>query len=107
MPESAATPQPAPFKRIAVMGTGAVGGYFGGMLARAGLDVTFIARPATAEIINREGLFIDSAKFQETIRAKASSDLSAAKDAELILFCVKTLDTESTAKALKPHLAPG
>jgi 2-dehydropantoate 2-reductase len=107
MPEPAATPQAAAFTRIAVMGTGAVGGYFGGMLARAGLDVTFIARPATAEIITRQGLFLDSVNFQETIRAKASSDLAAAKNAELVLFCVKTLDTESTAKALKPHLAPG
>lgn len=107
MPESAVTPQPAPFKRVAVMGTGAVGGFFGGMLARAGIDVTFIARPATAEVITRQGLFLDSPNFQETIHAKASSDLAAIKDAELILFCVKTLDTESTAKALKPHLAPG
>jgi 2-dehydropantoate 2-reductase len=77
------------------------------MLARSGLDVTFIARAATAEIINRQGLFIDSANFQEAIRAKASNDLAAAKNAELVLFCVKTRDTESTAKALKPNLSPG
>lgn len=107
MPDSAATPQAAPYKRIAVMGTGAVGGFFGGMLARAGRDVTFIARPATADVITRQGLFLDSANFQETIRAKASSDLSAANNAELILFCVKTIDTEITARALKPHVAPG
>jgi 2-dehydropantoate 2-reductase len=107
MPDSAATPKAAPYKRIAVMGTGAVGGFFGGMLARAGIDVTFIARPATAEIITRQGLFIDSPNFKEAIRAKASSDLAAAKNAELVLFCVKTTDTESTAKTLKPHLASG
>lgn len=107
MSEPAAASQTAPYKRIAVMGTGAVGGYFGGMLARAGLDVTFIARPATAQVITSQGLFIDSPNFKEAIRAAASSDLAAARSAELVLFCVKTLDTDSTAKALSPHLSPG
>jgi len=106
VPEPAAVPQHTPYKRIAVMGTGAVGGYFGGMLARAGLDVTFIARPATVEVIARRGLFIDSAKFQETIRAAASSDVADVRNAELILFCVKTLDTDSVAQALAPHVDP-
>lgn len=106
MAEPAAVSQPEPFKRIAVMGTGAVGGYFGGMLARVGVDVTFIARPATAEIIKRQGLFIDSPKFQEAIRAAASSDVAEVRGAELILFCVKTLDTESVAKSIAPHVGP-
>jgi 2-dehydropantoate 2-reductase len=107
MPEPAASPKPTPYQRVAVMGTGAVGGFFGGMLARAGRDVTFIARPATADIIKTKGLFIDSVKFQEAIRAKSSSDPAAVADAELILFCVKTLDTVSAAQSLAPHLAPG
>jgi 2-dehydropantoate 2-reductase len=99
-------PQLEPYKRIAVMGTGAVGGFFGGMLARAGMDVTFIARPATAEVITKRGLFIDSPHFQETIRAAASSDVAKVSGAELILFCVKTTDTDSVAKAIAPHLGP-
>ncbi|MFZ0821675.1 MAG: 2-dehydropantoate 2-reductase [Candidatus Acidiferrales bacterium] len=107
MPEPASAPQAHPYKRVAVMGTGAVGGYFGGMLARAGTSVTFIARPATASVISQRGLFIDSPNFQETIRAKASSEPSAVANAELVLFCVKTTDTESVAKTLLPHLAPG
>jgi 2-dehydropantoate 2-reductase len=107
MPEPASGPQAVPYKRVAVMGTGAVGGYFGGMLARAGTRVTFIARPATVEVISRRGLFIDSVHFQETIRAEASADPSAVANAELVLFCVKTTDTESVAKTLLPHLAPG
>jgi 2-dehydropantoate 2-reductase len=102
--EPAAVPEYEPFKRAAVMGTGAVGGYFGGMLARAGVEVTFIARPATAEIIKKRGLFIDSPKFQESVRAAASSDVADVRDAELILFCVKTLDTDSVAKAIAPHI---
>jgi 2-dehydropantoate 2-reductase len=104
--EPNAVPQPEPFKRIAVMGTGAVGGYFGGMLARAGMDVTFIARPATAEIITKRGLFIDSPNFQETIRAKASSDVADVRGAELILFSAKTTGTDSVAKSIAPHLEP-
>jgi 2-dehydropantoate 2-reductase len=104
--EPAAVPQREPFKRIAVMGTGAVGGYFGGMLARAGVDVTFIARPATAKIIAQRGLFIDSPNFQETIRATASSDVADLRGADLILFCVKTTDTDSVAKAIAPYVGP-
>ncbi len=107
MPEPALTPQAQPYKRVAVMGTGAVGGYFGGMLARSGAEVMFIARPATAEAISRRGLFIDSAKFKETIRAEASSDPAAIANSELVLFCVKTTDTGSVAKTILPHLAPG
>jgi 2-dehydropantoate 2-reductase len=107
MPEPASVPQALPYTRVAVMGTGAVGGYFGGMLARSGANVTFIARPATAEAISRRGLFIDSVHFQETIRAEASSEPSAAANAELVLFCVKTTDTEAVAKTLSPYLAPG
>lgn len=104
MPETTGTSAAVPFTRIAVMGTGAVGGYFGGMLARAGLDVTFIARPATADFITRKGLRIDSANFHEALRVKATADLAAVKDAELILFCVKTLDTDSVAASLKPFV---
>jgi 2-dehydropantoate 2-reductase len=104
--EPATVPQPELYKRIAVMGTGAVGGYFGGMLARAGMDVTFIARPATAEIISKRGLFIDSPKFQETIHAAASSDVASVRGAELILLCVKTTDTNSVAKSLAPYVGP-
>lgn len=107
MPEPAASPQVKPYQRVAVMGTGAVGGYFGGMLARAGREVTFIARSATAEIIKSKGLFIDSVNFQETIRANATPDPAAVAKAELVLFCVKTIDTESAAQSLLPHLAQG
>jgi len=107
MPEPASAPQAAPYNRVAVMGTGAVGGYFGGMLARGGLGVTFIGRPATVEAISRRGLFIDSIHFQAAIRADASPDASAVSGAELVLFCVKTTDTASAAKTMLPHLARG
>lgn len=92
---------------MAVVGAGAVGSYFGGMLARSGVPVTLIARPAHVEAINRDGLFIDSLNFQERICVAASTNLSAARGAAFVLFCVKTTDTETTARQLAPHLAPG
>jgi 2-dehydropantoate 2-reductase len=93
--------------RVAVVGAGAVGSYFGGMLARAGVPVTLIARPAHVEAIRRDGLFMDSIHFQERIAIGASTGISAARGAEFVLFCVKTLDTEEAARLLAPDLAPG
>jgi len=92
--------------RIAVVGAGAVGCYFGGMLARAGAPVTLIGRAQRVEAINRDGLFIDSIHFKERISVSASTELGAARDAQLVLFSVKTVDTEDTAKLLAPLLAP-
>ncbi len=93
--------------RVAVMGAGAVGSYFGGMLARAGAPVTLIGRRAHVEAIAREGLFLDSIRFQERVAVAGSTEPHAAREAGLVLFCVKTVDTEQAARALAPHLAPG
>ncbi len=90
--------------RVAVVGAGAVGCYFGGMLARADVPVVLIGRPALAEAVRRNGLFLDCLTFQERVNAEVSTELSAAKAADIILFCVKTLDTETAAKQLAPHL---
>ncbi|HLZ12827.1 MAG TPA: 2-dehydropantoate 2-reductase [Candidatus Acidoferrum sp.] len=91
--------------RIAIVGAGAVGGYFGGMLARAGAPVTFIGRPAFVEAVRPHGLHLDTIHFNERVPANASSDLSAARDAEIVLFCVKTTDTAATAKELAAVVA--
>lgn len=93
--------------RVAVLGAGAVGSYFGGMLARAGAQVTLIAREAHVQAIRRSGLFLDTVTFQERVHPPASTETSAARDAEFVLFCVKTVDTEEAARLLAPHLAPG
>ena len=93
--------------KIAVAGAGAVGCYFGGMLARAGAAVTLIGRAEHVEAINANGLFLDGLKVQEKIPVAASTELAAARQADLLLFCVKTPDTESAAKELAAHLAPG
>jgi 2-dehydropantoate 2-reductase len=86
------------------MGAGAVGSYFGGMLARAGHDVMLIARPQHVEAIERDGLRMETTKFDERVRLAASSDPSAVKGAQLVLFCVKSADTESAGEQIKPHL---
>jgi 2-dehydropantoate 2-reductase len=86
------------------MGAGAVGCYFGGMLARAGHDVTLIARPQHVEAIERDGLHMDTKTFDEHVRVKASSDPSAVKGAQLVLFCVKSGDTEAAGGQIKPYV---
>ena len=91
-------------QKIYVLGAGAVGCYFGGMLARAHHDVTFIARPQRVEALNTFGLEMDCKAFHETIQVKASSDLAALKDADLVLLSVKSLDTEGTLTQIKSVL---
>jgi 2-dehydropantoate 2-reductase len=93
--------------KIAVVGAGAVGGYFGGLLARASAPVVMIGRAAFVEAVKKKGLFLDTLQFQESVRVEASSELSAARGAEIVLFCVKTTDNAATARALAPLLAPG
>ena len=95
-----------PWPEIAVVGAGAVGGYFGGLLARAGASVVMIGRPAFVEAVKKNGLFLDTLHFQESVRVEASTDLSAIRGAEIVLFCVKTTDNAATARAIAPLLAP-
>jgi 2-dehydropantoate 2-reductase len=93
--------------KVAVMGAGAVGCYFGGMLARAGHDVTLIARPRHVEAIQRDGLHMETKTFDEHVRLKASADADAVAGADFVLFCVKSTDTELAGAQIKPHLRPG
>lgn len=93
--------------KVAVIGAGAVGGYFGGMLARAGAPVTMIGRLAFVESVKKSGLQLDTVQFRETVYPEASTEIAAAAGAEVFLFCVKTTDTASTAKGLAPHISPG
>ncbi len=93
--------------KVAVVGAGAVGGYFGGRLARAGAPVVMIGRPAFVEAVSKNGLFLDTLQFQEGVRVEASTELSRVRGAEIVLFCVKTTDNATTARALAPLLVPG
>lgn len=92
---------------VAVLGAGAVGSYFGGMLARAGAPVTLIGRAAHVDAIRREGLCVESAGLRERIQAAASTETRAASTSDVVLLCVKAPDTEDAARRLAPHLASG
>ena len=90
--------------RAAVLGAGAVGCYFGGMLARAGHEVTLIGRPAHVEAFRARGLHFEGLKFDEHIPVEASTEPGAVRGARLVLFCVKSTDTEQAAVQIAPHL---
>jgi 2-dehydropantoate 2-reductase len=96
-----------PLMKIAVMGAGAVGCYYGGMLARAGHPVVLVGRPNHVDAIKRDGLRLQAQGFDERVALSASSAASAVAGAQLILCCVKSTDTESAAAELLPHLVPG
>ena len=90
---------------IAVMGAGAVGCYYGGMLARAGHKVTLVGRPTHVAAVRRSGLRLQTGAFDEHVPAQASTDPDAVRGAQLVLFCVKSPDTEAAGRTLAPHLA--
>src|SRR5580704_16530398 len=92
--------------QVAVVGAGAVGGYFGGMFAYAGAPVTMIGRKPFVDAVNNSGLVLDTAQFKSTVRVRASTELSATSGAELVLFCVKTRDNIATARERAPFLSP-
>jgi 2-dehydropantoate 2-reductase len=96
------------FKHIAVVGAGAVGSFYGAMLARAGHRVTLIGRPAHVDAITRNGLKLDLATSSTTeiIQIEASTELSSLHIADLVLFCVKSTDSASVALQIAPHLSP-
>lgn len=88
------------------MGAGAVGSYIGAMLARAGHDVTLIARPHHVEAIKAHGLVLESRNFHDSIPVQATADASGVAGADMVLLCVKSADTEAAGRAMAPHLKP-
>jgi 2-dehydropantoate 2-reductase len=96
--------QPA-WPKIAVVGAGAVGCYFGGLLARAGAPVVMIGRVSFVEAVTKNGLLLDTLHFKDTVRVEAATEIAGARGAEVILFSVKTTDTAETARALAPLLS--
>jgi 2-dehydropantoate 2-reductase len=91
---------------VAVVGAGALGCLFGGMLARAGAQVTLIGRAVHVEAIRRDGLRFESRGEVTIIPMTATEDIASVAGARLVLFCVKSADTDAAAGALAPHLGP-
>ncbi len=89
--------------KIVVMGTGGVGGYFGGRLAKRGFDVTFIARGAHLNAIRRYGLRVESANGNIHVKpAKATDKPGEVGPVDFVLLAVKLWDTEAAAEAMRP-----
>jgi 2-dehydropantoate 2-reductase len=93
--------------RFAILGSGAVGGYFGAKLANAGQDVTFIARGAHLEAIRNKGLEVRSAKLGDfTVRAAAESDTTRIGPVDVAIVSVKAYDNATALPMLKPLIGP-
>ncbi|KPH80983.1 MULTISPECIES: ketopantoate reductase family protein [Bosea] len=94
--------------RIAIMGSGGVGGYFGARLAANGEDVTFIARGAHLDALRTQGLVIESGQGNVTLPSVAATDDPAAiGSADLVIVGVKLWDTEAAARAILPLVQNG
>src|SRR5258708_35541487 len=92
--------------RIAVMGAGAVGCYYGGMLSRAGHQVMLIGRTQHVEAIRQHGLLMDTTGFRAYVPVRASTEGSDIQGASLVLCCIKSSDTESAAVMMGPFVGP-
>jgi 2-dehydropantoate 2-reductase len=93
--------------RIAIVGSGGVGGYFGGRLAATGADVTFLARGAHLDALRTRGLRIISPKGDLHLpRVKAAGDSSEIGPVDIVLFAVKLYDTDSGLAAVRPLIGP-
>ncbi|MFD2182530.1 ketopantoate reductase family protein [Rhodoplanes azumiensis] len=94
--------------RIAVMGSGGLGGFYGGRLARGGADVVFVARGAHLAALRSPGLTIESAEDPFTLpHVQATDDPASIGPVDLVLFAVKLWDTEAAARAIAPIVRPG
>jgi 2-dehydropantoate 2-reductase len=93
--------------KVAVMGAGAVGCYYGAKLARAGHDVILIGRPLHVAAVRERGLLLESGGVTAAVRVAATEDSSGVADAEIVLFCVKSGDTSATGRAIAPYLKSG
>lgn len=110
-PAPAAPPMvpPAPFtaQSFAVIGAGAVGCYFGALLAQAGHPVVLIGRGEHVRAIQNHGLRLQTATQDQHIAVAADTDMARIRHADVVLLCVKATDTEATTVQMQPHLRPG
>ncbi|GAB2184255.1 ketopantoate reductase family protein [Roseibium sp. LAB1] len=92
--------------KIAVMGAGAVGCYYGAMLALAGHEVVLVGRATFVDAVSRNGLILEKGGERLVATVRASTDPSALAGAEMVMVCVKSGDTEQAGRQIAPHLAP-
>ncbi len=93
--------------RVAVIGAGGVGGAFGAAMAKAGADVTFLARGAHLQAMRQNGLRIEGGRGETVIQpAQATDDAASIGPVDFVLFCVKLWDVETAGAAIKPLIGP-
>ena len=93
--------------RVAVMGSGGLGGYFGGLLAKGGTDVSFLARGAHLKAIRRDGLRIAGGPDPLHLKnVRATDDPAEIGPVDLVMVCVKLWDTEAALEQLRPLVGP-
>jgi len=92
---------------VGVMGAGAVGCFYGAMLARAGHSVTLVGRQALVDRVEAGGLRLEMAGFDGPVGLRASTQPAALAGADVVLFCVKSPDTEAAGTAIRAHLDAG
>src|SRR5260370_31362637 len=92
--------------RIAVLGAGGIGGYYGARLAKAGHDVVLVARGAHLEALQRRGVTVRTPDGELTLPIAAVTDVRGLEPVDLLLFCVKAYDTEAGAPSLAPPVRP-
>ncbi|CAM5763050.1 2-dehydropantoate 2-reductase [Labrys miyagiensis] len=90
--------------KIGIMGAGAVGCYYGAMLAKASHGVSLVGRPALVERVRASGLLLETSGSRHAVPAQADTDPSALADCDVILCCVKSFDTEEAGRAMAPNL---
>ncbi|TJW73020.1 MAG: 2-dehydropantoate 2-reductase [Mesorhizobium sp.] len=90
--------------KVAVMGAGAVGSYFGAVLARAGHEVMLIGRPSHIEAIAARGLLVEAKTFQGYVPIGATTEPSGVAGTDVVLVSVKSGDTEAVGRLFGPHL---
>jgi 2-dehydropantoate 2-reductase len=90
--------------KIAVIGAGGVGGYFGGKLAQAGNEVLFLTRGKALEAIRNKGLRVKSFKGDFTVHPEVSDRPESISSAELVLFCTKSWQLDAVARSVRPFL---
>ncbi len=93
--------------RIAIMGTGGTGGYYGALLGRTGQEISFIARGAHLQAIRKDGLQVKSPFGDFQFKPHLATDMPAdVGPVDLVLFCTKTYDTDAAAQNAKPLVGP-
>src|SRR5262245_9535396 len=91
--------------KVAVLGSGGIGGYYGALLDKGGHDVVFVARGAHLDAMRRRGLTVRTATREFTLPVTAVGDTRGVGPVDLVLFSVKSYDTETAARALGPLMA--